>query len=297
MNLCESTLRRVVKMVVLTTFLIKFGPLLLGILSTPTSGISVIASAGCLSRIPKAIEAVREERQRTEVERDAFERFAIEVRNLNAADTPALDRNEPLLRDHTPAVVDSTGTVRALYRETIMSIEHYEKEYDEPMYTNITAELGPDFETALSSNGTLNKPLQEALVRRGYSVAQARKDFFNRVNSEHQSLTDAKEQLGNVTETVEQMQSQEFGTRSPVNVENAVEELQAAERGCRSIIDSRQSEYVNTHKEDGLSFREYLYQQFEWAHPVIGDALDLVRDIRDAEERIMSIVSSESGRE
>jgi hypothetical protein len=61
-------------------------------------------------------------------------------------------------------------------------------------------------------------------------------------------------------------------------------------RECKSIIESRQTEYVDAPEEDGLNFRDYLYQQYEWNHPVVGDALDTIKNIQVAERRIATAV-------
>lgn len=268
----------------------QFGPLLLSILSTPSNGFPVVVSIGCLSRIPEAVETVREEKRRTETEQAAFERFGDEIRNLNTHKDPGPDTDGFLLRKPDRPVGDTTETVRSLYRETIMSVEHYEEEYDETLRTNITAELGPDFETAVTKDDTLNQPLLDALARRSTSVAQDREKYTARVESELQSLTDAEKQLQNMAKSVGRIQDWDASSRSFEELEDAETELQAAKQGCRSLIENRQTEYVDAPEEDGLNFREYLYQQYEWNHPVIGDALDTIKNIYIAERRIVTAV-------
>lgn len=286
----QNTAWSILKSAAIIVLFWKFGPLLLSILSTQWNGVSVVASIGCLSRIPEAVETVREEKHQIETERAAFERFSTEILNLNAHEALGSDTDGLLLRKPDRPVGDTTETVRSLYRETIMSVEHYEEEYDETLRTNITAELGPDFETAVMTDDTLNQPLLDALARKSTSVAQDREKYTARVESELQSLTDAQKQLQNMTKSVERIRDWDTSSQSFEELEDAENELQVAKRECKTIIESRQTEYVDAPEEDGLNFRDYLYQQYEWNHPVVGDALDTIKNIQVAERRIATAV-------
>jgi len=275
---------------VITAVLAQHGPLLVSILSAPWDGISAVASIGCLSRIPEATETVQEEKRRVETERAAFKRFAAEIRDLNVVDDPRSGMNGLLLTEPGRMSGDTTETVRSLYRETIMSVDHYEEEYDEPLRTNITAELGPDFETAITTDDTLSQPLLDALAERSHSVAQDRREYTARVESELQSVTDAEERLQKITDLVERIQNWEIRSRPFQDLVDAEQELQAAEGRCKSIITLRQTEYVNAPKESEIHFREYLYQRYDWTHPVVSDVLDVVKNIQMAERSVLSAV-------
>ncbi len=285
-----TTLWSLAKTAVVTAVLIRFGPLLLSLPFVGWSGVPFVASMGILTRIPKAIETVREERSRTESERVAFERFAAEIRDLDATDDPGAGVNGTLLRDTARPAGDSTETVRTLYRETVMSVEHYEAEYDEPFRANIAAELGPDLGTAVTANDALDGPLQRALARASDSAARDRAEFESLVESELGSLTDAEDRLRNAADTVDRVRARDVGRQGFEGLEDAAWRLQTAEQECESLIADRQTEYVDAPEEDGLNFREYLYQEHDWTHPVVGDALDVIRSVREAERRLVAAV-------
>lgn len=153
-----STLWSVIKTALLVGIFIRFGPFLFSLASVPSSGVQFAASIGYLSRVPEAVEAIREERCRTETEREAFETFAAEVQELHAADDlqPNVHGVDGVAFRNSPVTKGATSeSVRVLYRETVMDVDHYEEEYDEPLRTNVSAELGSDFGTALATTTML----------------------------------------------------------------------------------------------------------------------------------------------
>jgi hypothetical protein len=272
----------------------QFGPLPFGLASIPPNTLQLTACVGYLTRTPEAITAVREEQSRTEAEREAFEEFAAELEQLDATNDPgptATAVGSRSLGNGSSAPAATTETVQALYRETVMGVDHYETEYDEPLPTNVAAELGADFRTALLTNDHLTTPLQQALVEKSRVAARSRAEFESLVQSELRSLTGAETRLRSAAGTVAQVRDRDF-TRQPIdNFEAGTRQLQAVERECESLIADRQAEYVDAPEEDGLNFREYLYQEYEWTHPAVGDALDLIESVREAETRITAIVS------
>jgi hypothetical protein len=282
-----------VKTVLLAGIVIRFGPLLLSLVSVPSSGAQLAAGIGYLTRVPEAIEAVREERRRTEAELEAFEAFATEIQELDAAEDPQQavhDGDGVVFRNSPSRVGATTESVRALYRETVMDVDHYEEDYGEPLRTNVAAELGSDFGTALATTTTLTQPLQRVLIRASYATVRDRKGFEGLVESELESLTDAKTRLRSAAETVDQIPGRDLTDQSITELNAQTQRLRTVEQECESLIESRQADYVDAPEEEGLNFREYLYTQYEWTHPVVGDALDVIRNIRETKRRIQTSV-------
>lgn len=284
----STRLWSVAKTAAVTAVLIRFGPLLFSLSSGGWNGVPFVTAVGCLTRIPEAIETAREEKHRTTSERAAFERFATEIRQLDTTANPGNTVDGALLRDPVGAAGESTDAVRELYRETVMSVDHYEADYDEPLVMNITAELGPDVGTAITATDTLEPPLQRALARASESAADERAEFESLVESELQSLSTAEDRIRNVADPLEQLADRDFQRRPFDGIEEITTQLQTAEQECESLIADRQSEYVDAPEEGGLNFKEYLYEQHDWTYPVVGDALEVISTVREVEERILT---------
>nr|WP_185194153.1 hypothetical protein [Halobellus ruber] len=208
---------------------------------------------------------------------------------MDAADAGATVQG-PLLHDPAVPAGDSTATVRDLYRDTVMSVDHYEAEYDEPLETNLTAELGLDLATAVNTTDVLHPSLQQALAQASDTAAHKRADFESQIDSELRSLSAAEDRIREVAASVERVRSRDINQHPFDGLQEATEQIQTAEQTCESLIADRQAEYVDAPMAGGLTLQEYLYQPHEWTHPVIGDALGVINTIRDVEGRLLAIV-------
>jgi hypothetical protein len=266
-------------MTIIAVVVIRFEPLVLSVLSL-SGGSSLVAGVGCLSRIPEAIETVREEHRRTSDERDAFEDFAEKIHTLNATNDwkqrpAAVSCGLSIKKQFSPG--DTTDTVRSLYRETVMNTDHFSEDYDETLPENVATELGPDFASAMQRNDKLHRSLQRALVRASRRAADARAEFQSLLVSELDSIRDAERQLRNVVDTFEQIQNAKLDHKSHRQLEVTIRRLERAEGECTSLIRSRQTEYTEAPVEDGVNLQEYLYGHHEWTFPVVADALDTIQ--------------------
>ena len=287
-----ATLRSVVRTAIVTLILTCLGPFLFGLPSALSGPASLVAGVGCITRIPEAIETIREEKRRTDAEKSAFERFGTAVRNLHPTDTRGPDAGVTggrLLQNDT-GTGDGMEAVRALYRETVMSLDHYEEEYAETLRANVAAELGPDCATAVMSTETLDPSLQRVLARTSHEVARERAEFTAHAESELGSLTTAERRLQTAAAAVEEVRDRDLSTQRLDRLGTAEEHLRAAESECASIIEDRRTEYADAPESDGLNLREYFYRQHDWTHPVIGDALDVIRTVRAAERHLTTAV-------
>lgn len=280
----------VVQTAAITLALVRFVPVLSSYLSVGWSGAPFVAALGHLTRIPDAIETTRTEKEQIESEKRAFEEFAAEIRQLNTTDDCGASAHGLLFRDPAEPAADSTATVRELYRETVMSVDHYEAEYGESLQANITAELGPDLGTAITTTDPLDQPLQRALARTSESAAYERAEFESVVDSELQSLTTAEKRIRNTTDMLDTVRHRDFGRRPSEGLQDTIEQLQTVEQECESLINDRQAEYVDAPEPNGVNFRDYLYAQHEWTHPVVNDALDVIETVREVEQRLLATV-------
>jgi hypothetical protein len=290
-TLHSTVVCRLASILLILGVILRFTPLTIGAVVVPKSG-SLVA-AGYLARVPKAIRTAREEQQRTEAEGEAFERFAKAVGDLdliteqNQTDATALYR-VPAVRSESPT--KTMEAVRTLYRETVMGVDHYQEEYDESLSENVAAEFGPELTTAMTTNDNINPILQQAFVTRSRSAVQERAWFQSVINGEIEALSTAETQLRDISRVTTRTREPDPNTRSLLEVHDAVQRLEDAEAECESLIRSRHDDYVDAPRQENLHLQEYLYHQYEWTHPVIGDALDTVRRIRDTKREIIIAV-------
>lgn len=257
---------------------------------TVPEGSGIVAGAGLLVKTPKSIKSVKEEKTRAEEKRDAFEQFATSVNDLtpiNLKKGVTGKQNRELLFTPADSPEDQIDTVCTLYRETIMNVGHYNEEYGESLPTNISTELGPDCAAAVLTNSNFNSSVQKALVQKSRIAAQERDRFVTLINSELESLQTAEKRLEHLVSSINQIEERNVQELSYEETEKVEENIQTVNPKCRSIIDERQSKYVKAPKNDGFSLQEYLYCEYEWTHPVVSDAIDIIEKMQNIESQVM----------
>jgi hypothetical protein len=116
-----------------------------------------------LQAISEALGVFRRERKGTAAERDAFERFGNRVADCSTTDPSTAPTAAGVKVRKKPAdgVASDSKSIRQLYRETVMAVDHFEDEYDETLLEHVDAELGPDFVAAVSGDDALTPPYKD----------------------------------------------------------------------------------------------------------------------------------------
>ena len=72
--------------------------------------------------------------------------------------------------------IDTVGIDRVLstYRDTVLSVDHYEKVYGNVAVHDIAEEFGPDIATTLQVNQSLIPSLRQQLITQAYIPAEER---------------------------------------------------------------------------------------------------------------------------
>lgn len=259
-------------------------------------GLAVVA---CLSRLPEAAATVREERTRTEAERDAFRQFA----QLVAATDPVEPRLEwpsapPRQADRGAVAVSTDGSgpvpsndslqeVRDAYRETVMATAHYEEEYAESLGENMATEFGPEIARAVTDGGAVTPQLRERLLECSLQAGRERARFLQRLEEERESVADARRVLRDVHERVERVE-ESLHRRSVRELVESWRRLEEADETRTAVLTERQSRlHAMADRRPSLSLQAYLYADQPWTFPVLNDGLDSGNRIRRAKSRVI----------
>lgn len=265
------------------------------------TGVVFVGVAGlvALAYVQNAREACRHERRRVLDERNAFVEFADRVNSLDPvpveSQTAFAGGSSTGLHREIGSKNTTDPTLRQvviMYRETVMSVPHYETEYDETVHESMAAELGPDATTSLATNGTLSPPTQRALVSRGREAADARTSLADAINMELNALSNANTELASIDrrrrrllEHLAETKTDEIGAALDVwnqledietEAETAATERQQSLREPPLRIDPAMSD------AGGVGFYDYLYGGSEGPrHPVLAQVIDLITTIRE----------------
>jgi len=231
--------------------------------------------AHMLAPLDTAMDVVRDERSEVAAERDAFAALADRI-----ADCPV--RSPQTAPDHdagatvTGVGVSSVGPaadadpserLRRAYRETVMSVDHYDAVYDESLFEHAATELGADLATALRGGVPLSPGFKSTLHDAVTDARAEREWFLERLRTEVESLTDARAALGDVVDTVPRDGSPPSAT---------IDELR---RRCDDVGRERQEVLRTQFRSAPDGLYEYLYRDQPWTHPVLNVVAMLVADL------------------
>ena len=268
-----------------------------------------------------ARETLRVERRRTVDEREAFEAFRARVQRVS---TEATDGDATRLRSdgaggvaggaqgiggfRGPAGVGRLSgaddrfvagnplvTIRDAYADTVMSVPHYEVEYDDTYERSLAAEFGPDLAVALTREPTLDDRSVSALLSKTDEAIEERGQLLDAIDTESESIGRAADRLCSILEEIATLSETEldelrFGTLDAYRVRTVT-----LEEGCDAVAARRQRELDGIGRSLQLNesvpdLATYLYYDLPATYPVlatVGAVGDRLRDLRRAIEHEM----------
>jgi hypothetical protein len=266
--------------------------------------------------IDDARAAVRVERRRTVDEREAFRAFRGRVKSIptetaSASGSPAAadpsgfggPAGAPGIAADAgvggPAAPPGSGlaAVRDAYAETVMSVPHYEEEYDDTYERSVLAEFGPELATALTRSSGYHPGYETALRDAVDDAIEERERLVERLRVEAESLDRAGSRLAAIRREIASLDAAVpeggFGSLDACRSRAGV-----LLEDCDRIAARRQREIAEHERElrlgDGaVDLPTYLYRSTAATYPVlasigsIGDGLDrLTRRIERAMARV-----------
>lgn len=208
-----------------------------------------------LEPLSTAEEMVETERAEVEAERRAFARFADRVGGIE----PVSGRS----RGATPGEA-LTGSpprrverVRGAFRETVMSVDHYDEVYGESLVEHAAAELSADVATGFrrESGTQFTAFYKSTLVSAVEGAVGWRERLCGQLDEEATSLDRSRERLDGVLDRC-------AGPGPAEGIEADLDEL--AER--RQELVQRRDPLSGT---DGHELCGYVYADAEWTYPVL----------------------------
>ena len=237
-----------------------------------------------LAPLATANERVVTERDQLQEELEAFEAFADRVAATDAQRPPAGPSGTAHRSVAARPAGSTTERLRTAFRETVMSVPHYEEVYDEPLFVHAEGELGPDVAASLRSDGSFSLPFKRVLENSVAQAAERRRRVLGHLSAEVDSLAAAKANLRAVTASMDELMAADEGGEGerPGDVEERIRAV-ASER--QTLIHDRRSTFEDT----GSDLCSYLYgESGGWTYPVLSVTASLQRDVDALKRRTRS---------
>jgi hypothetical protein len=211
-----------------------------------------------LAPIVRASDVVASERQEVRAETEAFRSFIDRVSDLEPTRSTA---GAPVSRALSYANrTDANRRLRAAYEETVLSVGHFERVYDEPLTEHVAAELSPQlvpvFESSRIAFTTVHKQALHESVREAIG---SREQLLSVLGDESASLETTQNRLQDVLDG-----AVESG-HPAASAGGALERLDEIARERQGELGSR----PRLVRLDGHEFCEYAYESEQWTYPVL----------------------------
>lgn len=259
-----------------------------------SGGIVLFGIVVCGS-IEKAETCCSEERRRLIDEQNAFSEFCRRIRST----TPTAGENISNYSEYgvvgartTRFNTQSQGLdkIEQAYRETVMSVPHFDDDYGDSFMENIEAELGSQITTVLDGgNHTLTAQLQQSLVLQTKQAIERRRNLVSMLDAELSELKDAKIRLKHLEKQREQLNTALHSTvehhEQNVESENLKayaeqwSEYEELKDQCEELLMDRQATIQNQSPQASDRFDvfyEYLYEPMQTDYPVLTATLSLI---------------------
>jgi len=236
-----------------------------------------------------AQNCVEIETKRLQAEQDALRRFAESVEQM--AITPSQHSSSDPVKFQPDIYGNQLETIRNRYHETVMSVPHYEEDYDETLRENMTAEFSHDTATAVVEGIQCSPQLQQLLVTQARNASQRRANLLESVENERDSLTNAYRQLREVS-TI-QKDGKSLNQQSFTELVEYDEELRTCIEDCEQVLTERQQELHQPARRLARTdqrFYQYLYETIDVKFPVLDAALSKIQDLRNRRQDVIQVL-------
>ncbi len=257
-----------------------------------------IVVAGLLF-IPRARKLCAEERRRTDEEARAFDRFGRRVAKLEATagQGPVGGQRVPAAGTVAAATASTPDdrnlrAIREAYRETVMSVDHYEEEYGETLAENLAAEFDDEVATAVADGGQLTPGLKRLVASCAFEARDRREEFGEVLTNEIEALEASEGALSAVDAELDDLDRKPLLDHSYGELEDAYDRLWELEADVESVIDDRQREIqsgetVGGRFTDQWAMYGYLYRPLSTLHPVLSEGTTLLERLSAARHNVL----------
>lgn len=261
------------------------------------AGVVLLFLAFALAHIKTARSLLEEERERIAAEAEAFAAFARRVADVEADGQPLADGGPRVTTTIGSPPGDGVEQVREAYRNTVMSVPHYEAEYDESLHRNMALEFGGDVAGAVDGTGHLTPQLQATLVERSRTAHDQRVSLLRQLEAEGEALEDADRTMECCRRSADRIADAPIERYSYDELLAEWRLLEDRQEDVETLLTERQETVQERDRENGTrrsgpSFEEYLYGPMDVTYPVLATGTAVRERLGEARQRVSRTLAS-----
>lgn len=257
-------------------------------------------SAGLLfaprRNVRNATTAIKRECAVVASERRALARFAD---RLDDVPTSQLSRSVQgsVVTASSPTTGGGMAAVEDAYRETVMAVDHYEADYDEPFGEHLASEFGEQVASAVLTNDRLSPQVKSALLTGAREGCQKRSRYIETLTAERERIARDGELFESVAEECDAADGDRLRRCSFDELQDRLEGLHRQREVLSERLTARQEQLhegiaFGWTRRDAESINRYLYADLDTTYPVLADGTALLNRIKEIESRLVTALTA-----
>jgi hypothetical protein len=254
------------------------------------AALTLLTIVACV-RISQAQDEVMSELARVRAERNAFRRFRQAVAKLTATRPQTAEISSAsgvVQREPSDSELDS---VREAYRETVMSVSHYEEDYGESLSRHLCAEFGEEIAAAVVGGEQFTPHLKQALLQQATANQVRREKLMRVLESESEALTAYADRFDEIEADCDEAVSRPLLQQSYEDLDGAWATLDDLQTDLDDLLAERQSRLdrdlsVGPAQDGQHAFQQYVYSELGSDYPVLSSGVRLYERIRAAKRDV-----------
>ena len=250
------------------------------------------------ANVRAAMEAIRAEYDAIVAEQEALSAFTSRVEALSTAGPASTVEGGGVgVVGATNGGPGGMADLRDAYRETVMAVEHYDRDYGESFPVNIANEFGDGVAGAVLANDTLSPQVKRAVIASAEEGTTRRDRYLDTLDAERERLTEAGDALDTAANRCSELDGDRLRRRSFENLQRRFERLDAERETLESVLERRQEQVqegvtFGWQRRDSESVYRYLYRDIDATYPVLADGTRVLARMDEVENRLTTALTA-----
>ena len=246
--------------------------------------------------IESAKETVQTEQRRVTDEIEAYEQFATKLTRISTT-SPSHHTSDTFDSTVEAGVISETNSIKNIFEETVMSVPHYQEDYDESFTEHIAAEFTPEIALLLNETDWLTEQHASVLDSYIHTAITQRKELAQTLEVEYDSVDHLGTQAHERSQQVLEISHRELNCMDFGALEAHWRRLETITTKCDSIAADRQELIDSPTRAVGrsnsdISLNSYLYEDLAYDYPILATIGTLGGCIYDLQTQIERLIVS-----
>ncbi|GAB7093609.1 hypothetical protein JCM30237_07610 [Halolamina litorea] len=249
------------------------------------------------ANVRAAVSALEEEIATVVTEHDALSAFTTRVEKLPTAGPTTTVGAGGVGVVGAGSHSAGMAKLKEAYRDTVMAVDHYERDYNEPFADNFANEFGEGVAGAVLANERLSPQVKRAVLASAAESRTQRQQYRETLERERERLRSAGDALDRAATRSAELDGDRLRRRPFTELRDRYERLESERCALQSALETRQQELhegvtFGWQRRDAESVYRYLYRDIDATYPVLADGARVLDRFDDVEHRLTTALTA-----